>query len=414
MKRALIFGILSVLTLLSALGTGHSLYYRALYALVLTMLGSWLWARLNVSGLRVHVERNVHRARVGDEIAERISIWNRVPVPKAWLEVEDQTTMPGGGSAVRVISMGGRGFRTWKATFKAQRRGVYSIGPVRVTSGDPLGLFTLNRYFLQPEELVVYPATVPLPHIRLLAAELAGEGPVRLRSYQATPHAASVRDYHPGDPLNRIHWPSSARSGRLMLKEFDQGTGGGLWVIVDFYGEAQRGEGAQTTDEYAATIAASIGQRYLYSNIPVGLIADGDRRCLLPAQRGEAQFNQMLENLARLRAEGRIPFHEILAAEAGRFDRNDTVVVITPSQDPAWVPLMEELTRRRVRTAAVLLDGASFGGGGTATRVREAVAKAGVLTYVVHKGDELTKTLALSHARTDLTDSRQQPRESLV
>lgn len=412
MRRLIIFAVLALLAFFWALATGFALYYRLLYALVLAAIGAWAWARLNLAGLRVEVRRQVRHATVGDEIDERITVRNSLPFPKAWLEVRDLTTMPGNTSG-NVVTLGTKGFRSWQSKLKAERRGVYLLGPIRVIASDPIGLFTLHKDFLEPEELVVYPATVPLPHLRLLATETVGDGSIRLRSPQVTPHAASIREYHPGDALSRIHWPTTARSGRLMVKEFDEGMGGGLWLIPDFHRAVQRGSGADATDEYAATIAASIAQRYLTANLPVGLLMYAENRSILPPERGEGQLRQILEMLARARAESRVALDQVLGSEGNRFDRYATVVVITPATDPGWVPLLEELSRRRVRTAAVLLDAPSFGGEGSSTRVREALAHAGVLTYVVEKGADLRKALAFAQAQTVTADSLQ-PQDSLV
>ncbi|MSP78172.1 MAG: DUF58 domain-containing protein [Dehalococcoidia bacterium] len=399
MKRAILLGAPAATCFFFALATGATLYYRAVYALLLALIGSWVWARLGLVGLRVQVERNRRQATVGDAIEERITVTNRSPLPKAWLEVEDQTSV-GARAASMVISLGSHSFRSWRATLLAERRGIYSLGPIRVTISDPLGLFTLNRYFTEPEELIVYPRTEQLPNLRLLATESLGEGSVRLRARQATPHASSVRDYHPGDVLSRIHWPTSVRRGQLMVKEFDEGMGGGLWLIPDFHVSVQRGEGSQATDEYAATIAASIAQRYLTVNMPVGLLTYAEKRYLLSPERGEAQLRQLFEQLARARAEGKTSLTELLSKEGIRFDRYATLVVITSSQEVAWVKLLQELATQRVRVVVVLLDAATFGGAGTMTRVVEALKAAGILAYMVHQGDKLGKALSLAQAHS--------------
>jgi uncharacterized protein (DUF58 family) len=198
-----------------------------------------------------------------------------------------------------------------------------------------------------------------------------------------------------------------------MAKEFDLGVGAGLWLVVDMHRAVQRGEGAETTDEMAATIAASIAQRYLLTNMPVGLLAFGDARAIVPPERGEGQLRQVLEQLARVRAEGRVPLEQALGIEGNRFDRSATVVVITPSLDPGWVGMLIEMQRRNVRGAAILLDATSFGGEGSPTRVREALAHAGILSYVVRKGDNLSEALAFAHART-VSAADVQPQESLL
>ena len=83
---------------------------------------------------------------------------------------------------------------------------------------------------------MVYPRTFDLPDFEIPAGYLTGESTTRRRSHDLTPHAASVRDYAFGDSLSRIHWNSTARTGRLMSKEFDLGipvTSGFWWTCIE-------------------------------------------------------------------------------------------------------------------------------------------------------------------------------------
>ena len=60
-----------------------------------------------------------------------------------------------------------------------------------------------------------------------------GGNSLRKPSLETTPHAAGIREYYPGDPLNRIHWLSSLKRNQIMVKEFDQDPQASVWKYLD-------------------------------------------------------------------------------------------------------------------------------------------------------------------------------------
>ncbi|MCS7207659.1 MAG: DUF58 domain-containing protein [Dehalococcoidia bacterium] len=393
MRRALVGMALMGAALLFGLATGFPLFYRLVYALALVLGVGMVWAWLGLQGLRVEVRRRATRVQVGEPFEERITITNRWVIPKGWLEVRERSDLPGhaGGMA---LSLPARGFRSWRVVTRAHRRGLYRLGPVEVRASDPFGLFTFRRTFLSPETLLVYPAVVSIPYFRVLAADLPGEGPLRQRSQALTPHAASVREYMQGDSLARVHWPTTARLGRLMVKEFDQGLGGDMWLLVDMHREVQAGQRSDASDEWAATIAASVAHRYLDAELSVGLLAYGDREVVVPPKRGAGHLLRILEDLATVHAEGTTPLAQVLQREGGRFSHMSILVIITPSGDEEWPLALDTLLRRGVRLVTVLLEPRSFGHRAGAEKVLERLAVLGVPTYLVQKGARLEQALA--------------------
>ena len=117
----------------------------------------------------------------------------------------------------------------------------------------PSDCFRRDTDFGESDTLVVYPRTYNLSHFEIPATYLSGESDARRRSHDLTPHAASVREYAFGDSLSRIHWNSTARTRRLMSKEFDLGMSSDVWLMVDLHEEAQAGELEDSTDEYAVS-----------------------------------------------------------------------------------------------------------------------------------------------------------------
>ena len=383
-------------TLFTGMSTGFGLFFRLLYVLGLTAILTFIWNWLSVRSLEVEVDRRSARVRVGDIVDERITVRNRSFIPKPVLEVEDMTDLPGYSSGM-AISLPSSGFRSWRTATPARKRGVYSMGPVRVASTDAFGLYRRERFFCGTENLIVYPRTFSLPGFTIPAADLSGESSTRRRSHDLTPHASTVREYAFGDSISRVHWRSTARLGRLMSKEFDLGMSSDVWLFVDLHSEVQAGELDESTDEYGVAIAASLAQKYIQSHLPVGLIAHGDERYFLPSDTGRGQFDRILELLAMSKAEGNVPLETALAQEEALWGYHSTLIVITSSHRPAWIAALHELTRRRVRVAVILLDGGSFGGIFDSLEIVPELYAQGVPPYVVRKGDDIPIALSRVH-----------------
>jgi uncharacterized protein (DUF58 family) len=273
------------------------------------------------------------------------------------------------------------------------KRGLYTVGPLTVRSGDPFGLFRVRRTFGALHSLLVYPLPEALPHFWAPPAELAGDGRLRRPTHFVTPTAASVREYEPGDSFARIHWPSTARLGQLMVKTFDVEPASDVWVVLDLQREVQAGAGDQSTEEYGVRIACSVANHFLAGHRPVGYMASGAEPTVLPPDRGRQHLARILEVLALARGVGTAPLADLLNQEGGRFGRRSTLVVITPSTEEGWVAALEGLVERGVKVAVVALEAASFGARGSPLLAFSALAAGSLPTYWVRRGDDLAAAL---------------------
>ena len=388
---------LFVVSLVIAFANGFWLMSRLANVILVAFPVAYAWAWLNLRGLEVSVERPTDRLQEGNDFEERISVFNRAWLGKLWLEVEDLSDLPG-PSAKRVISLGPRQRRTWRTASPCTRRGRYTIGPVRITSGDVFGLFRRSRRFGERQQVLVYPRAVELTNFLVPPALLPGEGRFRRPAHYITPNASGVRGYEPGDSFNRIHWRTTARTGDLMVKLFELDPASDIWVVLDLYGAAQAGEGDDGTEEHSVRIAASIARHFLLANRSVGLLAQGRTLHVEEPERGLSQYTRVLEALALVRARGEVPLADLLNYEGRRFGRHTTAVVITPSADEAWVSSLQLLAGRGVKRAAVLLEPRTFGGEGNTLLVYSALAAADVLTYLVKRSDDLAISLGAGAA----------------
>lgn len=103
----------------------------------------------------------------------------------------------------------------------AIRRGVVVVGPVRTIQGDPVGLFRRNREWTKMAKVHIHPETVLLPSTSTgLIRDLEGSPTRDLTASDISFHA--LRDYRPGDERRHIHWKTTARTGQLTVRQFEE------------------------------------------------------------------------------------------------------------------------------------------------------------------------------------------------
>ncbi|MCS6839600.1 MAG: DUF58 domain-containing protein [Roseiflexus sp.] len=404
--RPLSLVAIALLLFVAAQGTGIELFFHLSYLLVSIVLVAYLWVWLNLRGLSVRREVFTRRAQVGDVMRERITLINHWFLPKLWIEVIDRSNLPD-HSVGFVTYLPGYEQRRQVIRTPCTMRGKFRLGPVTLASSDLLGLFRLQRNIAGDDEILVYPRTSPLPSFALPGAELPGGQDLRRRTHHTTPNVAAIRDYQPGDSFNRIHWRSTARLGRLIVKEFELDPTAEVYVMIDMHEYVQLAwwprdgrltmrsqRTAESSEEYAVHAAASIARHALEQNRAVGLIAWGQRREVIPPEREARQLYKILEALAELRAYGSASLAEVLSAENARFGRNCTLVIITPSPDERWVTGVQHLLYRGVRVVAILIDAQSFGGERSNEPIRTRLAELCVPTYTWRRGQSLEAALA--------------------
>jgi uncharacterized protein (DUF58 family) len=388
--------IIFVVCLVTAVSTGFWLPTRLAYIIVLAVPVAYFWGRGNSRNLDVVIERPNDRVQEGQVFTERITVRNTGWFTKLWLEIVDPSNLPGHNPA-RVIALGPRETKTWKATTLCTRRGLYSIGPVQISTGDPFGLFRFKNIYGHAGHVLVYPQATELPNFYVPPANLPGEGRFRKRTHYVTPNASGVREYEWGDSLNRIHWPSTARTQNLMVKLFELDPASDIWIILDLDRSVHVGQGDDGTEEFSIKIAASIARHFLVANRSVGFITYGKKLFIEDAERGAQHYTRILEALALSTADGDVPIGTLVMQEAKRFGRHTTVVVITPSTSEDWVSSLQFLAQRGVKVAAVLLEPSTFGGSETSLMVFGALAASDVYTYLVKRSDSIMTALSQGH-----------------
>ncbi|MXX79657.1 MAG: DUF58 domain-containing protein [Chloroflexi bacterium] len=356
--------------------------YTLLFGLCLAAL--WTWS--SGQGVRVRMSRSRDRVQAGESIIERFEVINDSMIPKLWLEVAEESDLPG-HTAQFVTSLSRSSHRNWRVQTTCHRRGVYNLGPITVRSSDPFDIFSRELRFGHRRGLVVYPRALELPRYSAPPANLPGEGRFRRRTHYVTPNASGIRDYEAGDSVNRIHWKSSLRTGSLKVKTFELDPASHLWVVLDLSSQDHVGSGDDATIETAVTVAASVVRLFINQSRSVGLMMFGERLDVIEPDRGSQHFGRILESLAVAQPIGSVPVASILYQQSRRWGRHTTVIVVTASTDPRWQGAIRTLTQRGVKVAVALLDLESWGGRAGAAGTAAELRALGVQVNVVRQGE---------------------------
>jgi uncharacterized protein (DUF58 family) len=408
--------VLLGLSLLALAATGLPIYSRLSYLWGFVLVGSWVWSVLALRGIQVHREANIRHAQMGDVFQERFEIQNNSRLPHLLVEVRDRSVLPGSRGSRVFTLLGNKQRRTYLARTRLVQRGVFPLGPTELTSGDPFGLFPVSRAKPPGGTLLVYPMMANVLAFPGPPGLLPGGEALRRRTHQVTPNAAGVRDYAPGDPLNRIHWVSTARRERLIVKEFELDPRAEVWIFVDAarvvqsklpYSPPDVAVDAlwrpltevmlpPSTEEYAVTIAASLARYFLQSGRAVGLLSCSQSHSpsVLPPDRGGRQLGKILEAMALLHAEGDLPISALVSAQAQHLPRGSTVILITPSPQEEVAVTVDHLVRLSLRPVVVLLDAASFGGPPGTRALAETITELGAPVRVVANGADVGAALS--------------------
>ena len=361
--------------------------FTRLIVLFLGLLAfAWVWARFSLAGVQLRREARVQRHQVGQIFEERFRINNTSPFTRLWLEVRDRSTLPGNFGS-RVLSIiGAHQQRSYAAYTMLVRRGAYKLGPTMIQSGDPFGMFLISKVINTDQELLVLPHVVNLREYPSPRGQFPGGKAILRRATEVTPQAASVREYFPGDALRSIHWPTSARKDRLMVKEFEQDPQADVWIFLDGDKVVQFHQAEKVvteridqfwrlwkednpnvrlpvdTFEYGVSAAGSIATYYLKRGRAVGLVCASEVVTVLVPERGERQLNKILENLAFLEGNGDLSLLGLVESEAPQLPRASTVVIISPSTNPSIEVALDSLLMRSMKPILVHVDAESFGG----------------------------------------------------
>ena len=357
------------------------------------ILSAYGWVRSLAD--HVHATRRLRYAamQVGDELEENICVQNTGWLPVLWIGIEDHSDFPAYSiGVIRALDTSSKA--EWRVNLICKQRGVFSLGPWEWVSGDPFGIFTVQRNYTKAQKMVVYPPLAVLPDEFLPRGKQVGD----IRSiYQPwvsdSVQVSQTRPYQPGDPLRRIHWRTTARHQNPYVKVFDPEVASRIWLIPDLdpavHSQNQSEDWQDSSEETMILLMSALASRLINDQRAVGLLAGIDPPCIVLPQRGPAFLWTILSELAPLHTTQPVNLAEVLTSTRNLISARDLVIVVTPSLESDWMFNLAQMTHSfgEREAWAFLLDPTSFGLGGNPKAAQEQAAALGITTRMVRRGD---------------------------
>lgn len=339
----------------------------ALYAFLLLLIIAHFSSVAWLSGLDCERRLSVDTLHQGDEVGVSVTVTNRRGWPIPWIFLEDLCPpfcSRIGDNAQLAVLMPGRSV-TLEYRLVCPKRGYHRIGPLLMESGDLFGLQKRFRTGRQQNYISVLPTVAYIDTFNIAARR--PQGPVRLthRAYEDPTRISGLREYRSGDPLSRIHWKASARTGKLFVKTHEASSVVGGTLVLEFHEDSYfPPEDRERLMELAVTTTASIGYLLQMASEQVGMLTnardaaevaryevapqetfsrleadagvEGEAASvrLSPLQvatlRSPVQAALIIENLARVLPTDGLSIEQLVMSEFRRLPRDAALLPVTP------------------------------------------------------------------------------------
>lgn len=348
------------LLIVAVLLNSAPLFYMST-ALLMTVAISRLQAYLALRGL--HFERFVpEKASVGELVTVELSLWadRRIRRPLVTLidMLPSKMAASDRSSSLPVAPAFDVPIRT-QYRFRPMRRGRFRWKGLRVYGTDALGLVTITRdYELEPSELLVVPTPLPL-EIDMPGA--TGFGIAEAESGQSRGSGIEprgIREYTSGDSMRYVHWPAVARTGRLLVKEFETGSHSMVAFVMQRTRGTDIGEGANSTLEHMCSHIAYLSDRMLRngSSVVLPTIEQNARHTASPHERAQ----EILITLAGVDTESQESIGTELARAGGSLPYGSSVYVFVAIADPVLPETIRTLVGSGMRITTLVYDAAAY------------------------------------------------------
>ena len=207
------------------------------------------------------------RVVVGEPASAEIVVANPNRLRTFGLTVE----VPVGAGLAEAVLPGLRSGASFRHRFPipTARRGLIAVGPVRTVRADPIGIVRREVVWSDRAELFVHPRTIGIPSMSTgFVRDLEGNPTRDLSNNDVSFHA--LREYVPGDERRYIHWRSTARTGRTMVRQFEETRRSHLVIALSLAG---RDYATEAEFELAVSAAGSLGTRAIRDASTVSVVA---------------------------------------------------------------------------------------------------------------------------------------------
>jgi uncharacterized protein (DUF58 family) len=381
---------------LAAWAFGTTALYPIGLGLVLAVTAAALWVRLLNRPMRVNrtLGRGEHLA--GEDIPVRLEVDVAGRMPSGALTIVERIAKFG---EVQTVVLSRHGRLRGAYILEAVPRGRYPIETAKAVLEDPFGLERVEISLPAGESVLVYPRLVDLDALFSDSGARALEGRRLLLRRPTGFDLHSVRAYEQGESLRRVHWPSTAKRGHLMVKELEDAPRDETAVLLDGDAAAVVGVAPDNTFELQVQAAGSILKAHAARGRRAALIVNCASRAYQRVHSFDGDWLRALEMLAAVEPDGPTPAAAMLADEAGPAGRALELTVVTASLTPRLAERLAQRVFQRHAATLVYVDPGSFAetpteqlDPGVASQILR-IERAGVPVAILRRGDDLVTVL---------------------
>jgi uncharacterized protein (DUF58 family) len=373
--------VLGLVVYLAAWVFGSRALYPVATGLVLAVVLAVAWVRLSARPPHVSRHGAIRNVIEGDDVRIDLVVEARSSVPPPTLVAHERP----GRLPERRVELYRAGRRRFAGGFELREvpRGRYAFDTVRLTIEDPFALARASLVQGERQALVVYPRLVSLTRLFSEGQAQAQDGRRLLLRRPTGYELHGVREYVEGESLRNVHWRSTARRGRLMVKELEDAPSDEVAVLLD--GD-ELGAAGESFDA-AVRAAGSILQAHVRRGRRCSLVVNSATR-EVQSVASEGEWHRALEVLAGAEPTARTRAVALLQLDGGVIARSLELVVVTSRVD---VPLVDRLVQRSLSRRGTSLVYVEATPGPELQLLR--LQSAGIPVAVVRPGDDLAEAL---------------------
>lgn len=247
------------------------------------------------------------------------------------------------------ISWYERIMRTYNA--RIEHRGVYLLRAMNISVGDVFGFAYESSQVEDVHEIVVYPEIKPLNLIEMENNSIQGESIIKRWIYKDPLYIKGIREYNVEDRMKDIHWKSSLRMNKLMVKDYDYTTERELVMILNVQaGDPYWSYVDKKATERNVEIAAALAQQAIMEGVPAGLWTNaqvinykGDFKSdIKPSLNAK---KDIMELCARIDRTCRVELSTYINSKAREFNKNTIYIFITSFLNDESIGIITKLKR---------------------------------------------------------------------
>jgi uncharacterized protein (DUF58 family) len=391
-RLALLFGLA---VYLAAWAFGSKALYPLAVGLVVAPLLASFWMRLARRPLRLGRFTPGGDHFEGDDVTVAVEVELSRGIPSGAVVLHERVSKLG----ERATRLRGHG-SALSARYRHERvpRGRYELEHAQAVLEDPFALARAEVDLHATSAILVYPRLVRLERLFSDVGPALPEGRRMLMHRPSGFDLHSVREHQQGESLRRVHWRSTAKRARLMVKELEDAPRDEVAVLLD----AQSGSASGRSFDAVVRVAGSLLLAHASRNRRAVLVVNGRSAQSVQASNSEGDRRRALEVLAAVEPDGDRPADSLLTDEASPLLRALEVLVVTARLTPRLVDRLIQRGHARRHVGLVYIDAPSFGGAAPAREPALLRLQAGgVPVAVVHHGDDLAAALG-GHALAEV------------